>query len=746
MCVGFTTTASAEDEPTPTAIEYTKDKEIVLTENVDGTTQGTVAKYFHYSYTAIEDYDILTITYSDESEKDYFYNSELGAFVYEDEDDENAESEEIPASYVTASDSQSYINQWGTDKDNLITYTYNDGTVKLTTTVSVTIISTNAKSIAFTPAEEIELTENVDGEKTTGVASYFKYQYDVLQDGAVLTVTYNDGDVVNYTYSSDDDEFVSDNDDYDSIPSSYITVSDNQSIVNKWSVGGTNTITITYSGLSATINATLVACPHDNIVTVPAKSATCTDDGNTEGSYCEDCGEEIVKSETISATGHDYKVYKEFDASTTSGHIITTYICDTCKDVKTEVTHCKTEDGDTDYVWIGSYYTYSTTATCTVPGIATYTCTFPDCEQTERKYMSALGHDYINEVVETEPTCTEAGLATYGCSRCGKTDLQKALPATGHDYVVENVDDKTDVDGHIYTTSKCSKCGDEKVEIEHTKWVDGNYTYINTATCTEAGEESYICNVENCTKTEVNQVSAFGHTVKTYTTTVAPTCTVAGTAQGTCEVCGEKVEKAISATGHNYSDKEKYCQNGCGTKNPNYVEIIDASGYKITLSATSYTYNGKAKKPAVTVKSTAGAIISTKYYTVKYSNNKKVGTAKVTVTFDGSKYTGKITKTYKILPSATTVSKLTAKSKGFTVKIKKQATQTTGYQVMYATNSKFTKNKKTVTIKGAKNVTKTIKGLKAKKKYYVKVRTYKVVNGKKYYSSWSKAKTVTTKK
>ena len=96
------------------------------------------------------------------------------------------------------------------------------------------------------------------------------------------------------------------------------------------------------------------------------------------------------------------------------------------------------------------------------------------------------------------------------------------------------------------------------------------------------------------------------------------------------------------------------------------------------------------------------------------------------------------------------MSSLTAFSKKFTVKWKKQATQTTGYQVQVATNKKFKKNKKTVTIKKQKTTKTTVKKLKAKKKYYVRVRTYKTVkiNGKsiRIYSGWSKAKTVTTKK
>ena len=68
-----------------------------------------------------------------------------------------------------------------------------------------------------------------------------------------------------------------------------------------------------------------------------------------------------------------------------------------------------------------------------------------------------------------------------------------------------------------------------------------------------------------------------------------------------------------------------------------------------------------------------------------------------------------------------------------------------GYQVQVATDKKFKKNKKTVNIKRQKTTKTTVKKLKAKKKYYVRVRTYKIVNGKKVYSSWSKVKSVKTK-
>ena len=94
---------------------------------------------------------------------------------------------------------------------------------------------------------------------------------------------------------------------------------------------------------------------------------------------------------------------------------------------------------------------------------------------------------------------------------------------------------------------------------------------------------------------------------------------------------------------------------------------------------------------------------------------------------------------------------MTAKKKGFTVKWKKQSSQTSGYEIAYSTSRKFAKkNTKTATVKKSRKTSTSVSKLKAKKKYYVRIRTYKTVkaNGKsvEIYSGWSKAKKVTTKK
>ena len=110
----------------------------------------------------------------------------------------------------------------------------------------------------------------------------------------------------------------------------------------------------------------------------------------------------------------------------------------------------------------------------------------------------------------------------------------------------------------------------------------------------------------------------------------------------------------------------------------------------------------------------------------------------------GSYYTGTKTLYLTINPQTTKVKKLTAKKKSLKVYITKKSKEVTGYQVQYSTSKKFS-GAKTKTISKYKTTTCTLSKLKAKKTYYVRVRTYKTVKGKKYYSSWSSAKSKKTK-
>ncbi len=157
-------------------------------------------------------------------------------------------------------------------------------------------------------------------------------------------------------------------------------------------------------------------------------------------------------------------------------------------------------------------------------------------------------------------------------------------------------------------------------------------------------------------------------------------------------------------------------------------------------------YTGKNLTQAITVKYGKTTLKLNTDYTVKYSANKNVGVATLTIAGKG-KFNGSVKKTFKIMPKGTALAKLSTPKKA-TLKVtwKKQAAQTNGYQIQYSTSAKFTgSTTKTVTVTNAKTTAKTIAKLKSKKKYYVRVRTYKNVGKTKYYSSWSAAKNIKLK-
>ena len=175
------------------------------------------------------------------------------------------------------------------------------------------------------------------------------------------------------------------------------------------------------------------------------------------------------------------------------------------------------------------------------------------------------------------------------------------------------------------------------------------------------------------------------------------TCTTSGLKQRTCSYDGYTETIVIPATGHNFGNNSANCL-VCGTANPNYVAPTPAPSPAPTPAPTptpTPTQPTQTSKPVAKPKS---------------AKIKKVKAAKKAIAVEWKKVSG--------------------------VK---------GYQIQVATDKKFKKNKKTVTVKKQKTTKVTVKKLKAKKKYYVRIRTYKTVNGKKVYSSWSKVKTVKTK-
>lgn len=160
----------------------------------------------------------------------------------------------------------------------------------------------------------------------------------------------------------------------------------------------------------------------------------------------------------------------------------------------------------------------------------------------------------------------------------------------------------------------------------------------------------------------------------------------------------------------------------------------------VKLNRTSYTCTGKTIRPSVTV-TVNGKKIGASAYKLYYKNNKNSGIGTVQVRGIGKYSRINKTLTFKILPPKTLLTGLKKANRSFTASWKKNI-QATGYQIQYAADSRFTKERKTVTV-GKQSATRyKISGLKNKKTYYVRIRSYKRVGKKVLYSSWSTVKKI----
>ena len=549
---------------------------------------------------------------------------------------------------------------------------------------------------------------------------------------------------------------------------------------------GTVTITAkTTNGLTANAQIKVVS-GHTFGTWTTTKNATCTQVG-TKSRKCTVCGK--TETQTIAKTGHKSVTDKAIPATCTT-------------DGKTEGSHCS------------------------VCGAVIKA----------QEIIKATGHKFGNWTTTKSATCTESGTQIRKCETCGATE-SKSLSAKGHTEVVDKVIPATCTTDGKTEGSHCSVCGaviKAQDTIKATGHKFGNWTTTKSATCTESGTQIRKC--ETCGATESKSLSAKGHT-EVVDKAIPTTCTTDGKTEGShCSVCGAviKAQTTITATGHKSSgwivDKAAsigvkgskhrectICKKVLETAEIPALSRISISKASVTLSTSTYAYDGKAKTPSVTVKVNGKTLKKDTDYTVSYSNNTKVGTATVKITGKGNytgsvsktysiknnfkkatvsgistkaftgknitqnitvkyngktlkkgtdytvsyssnknigtatvkiagkgSYTGTITKTFKINPAKQEIQKLTAKSKAFFVDWAQKGSAT-GYEIQYATNSKFTSAKK-VTITNNKTDKTTVSKLSGKKKYYVRVRSYTTVKGTKYYGAWSASKSVTTKK
>ena len=166
----------------------------------------------------------------------------------------------------------------------------------------------------------------------------------------------------------------------------------------------------------------------------------------------------------------------------------------------------------------------------------------------------------------------------------------------------------------------------------------------------------------------------------------------------------------------------------------------DISELDAYLEKIKYLYDGKVKKPVVTFEGEGITLEEGKQYSAEYVNNKNVGTATVTITGIGE-YTGTIIRKFTIFPKTSKLTKIVLTKKGIKLNWKKRTEQADGYQIQYTTYEGVEDNK---FINKNKTTSYTITNLNSRG-YSIRIRTYKAVDGKKYYSSWSEYNAVTVK-
>ena len=438
-----------------------------------------------------------------------------------------------------------------------------------------------------------------------------------------------------------------------------------------------------------------------NLTLVAAKAATCTTAGNSAYYTCDGCDKwfadatgsvEITDKTSVKIPAPGHTAGTEWKSDDTNHW----HECSRCHDKKDEAAHDYGSDNVCDTC--GYYKTVPHTHNLTLVAAKAATCTtagnsaYYTCDGCDKWFADATGSVEITD----------------------KTSVK--IPAPGH---TAGTEWKSDDTNHWH---ECSRCHDKKDEAAH--------DYGSDNVCDTCGYYKTVPHTHNLTLVAAK----------------AATCTEGGKeAYYKCEGCGKFYEDVLGTK--EITDLASW---GNIAKIAHTTKQTVTKASSIKLKATSLTYNGKVRTPKVIVKDRTGkTLVKNTDYTVSYAKGRKyVGKYAVKITFKG-KYSGTKTLYFTIKPKATSISSLKAGSKKFTVKWKKQATQTTGYQVQYSASSKFSKAK-TVTVGKNTTVSKKISKLSGKKKYYVRVRTYKTVkiNGKsiRIYSGWSKAKTVTTKK
>ena len=494
---------------------------------------------------------------------------------------------------------------------------------------------------------------------------------------------------------------------------------------------GTKTAECDYGcGMTDTIADEGSKLDHKFTKYVPNNDATCQADGTKTAKCDYGCG----STDTVENADDPQKE-----------HSFTNYISDnnaTCQADGTKTAECDYGCGTTDTIADeGSKLTHKFTkyvsnndATCQADGTKTAKCDY-GCGMTDTvaDEGSKLDHKFTKYVPNNDATCKNTGTKTAKCDYgCGSTDTvenaddpQKEHTSSGKWEVSTKATDKAD--GKL--ADKCTECGqiiDSKriPQIKNVKLAYTSCTYNGTAK--KPGVTVYDVDGNTLNKTDYT----VSYKNNTASGTAGVTVTFKGNYAGRITATFVIYPKAVSiktaqSTAKGVKLTWNRAANGTG-----YIVYRSVNGssfrrYKtINSLSTISMVDGGAKK--------SGTKYAYKIYVYKSVNGKVYNSAASAV---------KLTY-YMAAPAWKSLTNPSARA--MTVKYW-QASGATGYQIQYATSSTF-KGAKTANIAGAKNVTKTVKGLAKDKRYYVRVRSYRKSGRVTYYSAWSTTKNVVIKK
>ena len=519
---------------------------------------------------------------------------------------------------------------------------------------------------------------------------------------------------------------------------------------------GTTTYTCTCGD---TYTETIPATNHPNATTDEGKAPTTTEVGYTAGKYCPDCKTwieghtEIPKIETCQHTTKNGQCSKckafiveqgmsiELQCTTNSdgSWVDTTNIFNISKTGKSTVS-------------VGGYYScthYVTIKALNVGEADLYLVASNNAILSQSKII-VIEHTHNYALSTKTPTCTDVGAKTYSCT-CGDT-YTESIPATNHPNATTDPGKAPTATEVGYTEGKY--CPDCKIWIEgHAeipKLEEHKHSYTSTVTkeptCWREGETTYTC---TCGDSYTEAIAKLDHEYRPWETKKNPTCIAPGLEWSYCLLCDNDFEREIPATGHTIIDYTRRATpdsdgayvTACDVCNEVFKSVSFGRPAEYKLSTTTYTYNGKAKTPKLTVTTSDGKVLKKGVdYTVELPKDRtSVGTHTYRVVFMGD-YLGETKVSYQILPGKT--SSVSASQSTDYIKLSwKKVSGATGYRV-YQYNSSTGKYKTLKTLTGTSY---TVKNLKAGTTYKFAVKAYTKADGETLWAASSKTLTTATK-